>query len=160
MGKKQEAIHAYRLALASKTGESGDVRAHFEALSGESADGADAPVLRRSSKGAFIPSPGEELSRMRTTHLGEGPHDSGNGVFTLVFSPAAVEEVKYVSGSESLKALFDKLKSAKYQQEFPDAGPVRLVRRAMVSCSKTGGCDAVLLLPDLVHAADDLPSGN
>jgi hypothetical protein len=46
-----------------------------------------------------------------------------------------------------LKALSEKIKGAKYNVEFPDPGPVKIVRRGIVSCGSLG-CDLVLLQPD------------
>jgi hypothetical protein len=55
-----------------------------------------------------------------------------------------VEEVTQVDGDESLKALSEKIKEAKYNAEFPDAGPVKIVRRGILSCGSLG-CDRILI---------------
>jgi hypothetical protein len=126
LGKKQEAIHRYKLALAAGSSDNEDLRKHYEALTGEKAGDADAPFLSRGSKAAFVPSPGEELSRMRMVNLTTASHETVSAVFDIVFSPGRVEEVKIVSGSDSLKTLSPKLETAKYKVEFPDSVPKRL----------------------------------
>jgi tetratricopeptide (TPR) repeat protein len=148
LGKKPEALHAYKLALASANGNMAEVRKHYEQLSGDKASDVDVPRLRRSTNGSYEPAPTEELSRMRTAKLTSSPHASGSAVFTIVFSPVKPNEVKYVSGDESLKAMSSQVASAKLKVEFPDLGPFQIFRRAMLVCSTVTGCDAVMLLPD------------
>ncbi len=88
-------------------------------------------------------------------HLGDGAAD-----FLIVLAPSGsngastkVEGVKFVSGSESLRALGEKpdgkLLALDYRTVFPDASPIKIVRRGTVSCSaKTGDCTLVLLRPE------------
>ena len=157
LGKKTEAVHTYRLAIAADDGsakEKEDARKHYEMLIGQKVDNADAPFLTRNAKGTYVPSPSEELSRMRTTNLTTASHETTSAVFTIVFSKGKVEEVKYVSGSESLKSLTGKIEEAKYKVEFPDSGPSRLYRRGLVACGRLSGCDVALLLPSSVHTVD------
>ena len=151
MGMKSEAIHAYKLALVSTGGNTADLRKRYERLSGGKASDADVPRLRRNLTGAYEPSPGEELSRMRTAKLTSSARESGSATFTLVFSPAKPNDVKFVSGDESLKAMIGPLGGAKYKVEFPDLGPFQIFRRGMVVCANVTGCDVVLLLPDDTH---------
>jgi len=148
LGMKPEAIHAYKLALASTGGNMADLRKRYEHLSGGKASDADVPRLRRSANGAYEPSPGEELSRMRTAKLTSSAKESGSATFTIVFSPVKPNDVKFISGDESLKAMIGPLGGAKYKVEFPDLGPFQLFRRGMVVCASVTGCDVVLLLPD------------
>jgi tetratricopeptide (TPR) repeat protein len=160
LGKKQEAIHAYKLAIASVNGNMEQVRKHYEQLTGQKAGDADSPLLRRNSKNVVTTSPGEELSRMRTVTLSSAPHDQANATFTIVFSPGKVDDVKYVSGSESLKAMSTQIPSAKFKVEFPDAGPARLFRRGMLVCGKVTGCSVVLLLPNDVYQVGQMETKN
>ncbi len=71
-----------------------------------------------------------------------------------------VEEVKYVSGSEALKAMDKEIAAMKFGVEFPDVGPARVYRRGMAVCEKVAGCNIVLLLPDSVHAVDQAATPN
>jgi len=148
MGMKSEAVHVYKLALASTGGNTADLRKRYEHLSGGKASEADVPRLRRSPNGAFEPSPGEELSRMRSAKLTSSSKESGNATFTIIFSPVKPNPVKFVSGDESLKAMSGEVAGAKYKVEFPDLGPFQIYRRGMLVCSSVAGCEVVLTLPD------------
>ena len=160
LGRKQEAAHTYRLAYSLHdyfSPSSGDIQKgilkHYKDLMGNDANPAVVSTSRRPD-GTFTPMPGEELSRMRSFKLAGGAHDPGNAVFSIVFSPGKVEEVKYVSGSESLKTMDKEIAAVKFGVEFPDVGPARVYRRGMAVCEKVAGCNIVLLLPDSVHAFD------
>ena len=63
-----------------------------------------------------------------------------------------------MSGSESLKPLGEKrrkLRALDYHRVFPDASPVKIVRRGTVSCSaKTGDCTLILVRPEDVHGVN------
>jgi tetratricopeptide (TPR) repeat protein len=155
LGKKQEAAHLYKLALASSGGGSHteEIRRHYEQVSGEKSGDIDLPVLRRHDSGPAGSSLEEELSRMRTIQLSPAASTSGSATFSIVFSPGKVDEVKYLSGEESLKPMAAKIAAAKFNVEFPDAGPVRMYRRGVLVCSKLSGCDVALLLPDSLHTS-------
>jgi tetratricopeptide (TPR) repeat protein len=153
LGKIQDAIHTYKLALASPGDDHDDIRKRYEHLTNTKGADTDVPTLRRGS-GGIVASPGEELSRMRTFNLPASAHGSGSAIFTVIFSPGKVDSVRYSSGDESLKSLTDQIAALKFKTEFPDATPSRVFRRGMMVCSKISGCDFVLLLPEGVHAVD------
>jgi hypothetical protein len=68
--------------------------------------------------------------------------------FWLVFTPHGVEEVKMITGDPSLSHAADLLKKHVYPQTFPDPGPVKIVRRGILSCSQfSSTCQLVLLQP-------------
>ena len=80
--------------------------------------------------------------------------------FYLLFAPdanrhAQVIDVKFISGDESLKALTAQLKSVKYQLEFPDASPTKIVRRGALRCEAAPGpCKFFMTPPDMVTSLD------
>ena len=158
VGKRQEAVRILRLAFAA--GPPGDewneIRDHYQRLVGKGAEPGVFTIDRRPD-GTFTPSPAEQLSRMRTIKVSTAgaAHEFGTATFSIVFSPGKVENVTYVSGAEGLKSMASRMSTAKFNVEFPDAGPVRMTRRGILSCGSLG-CDFVLLLPDRtsVHAAD------
>jgi tetratricopeptide (TPR) repeat protein len=168
VGKKQEAARTYRLAYSladhnySSTA-SADVKKqilqHYKDLMGKDANPAVISISRRSD-GTFTPLPTEELSRMRSFKLSGAAHDPGNAVFSIVFSPQKVEEVKYISGSQSFKGMEKQIAAMKFGVEFPDAGPARLYRRGMAVCEKVEGCNVVLLLPDSANVVDQAVTPN
>jgi tetratricopeptide (TPR) repeat protein len=157
LGMKREALHIYKLALASTSQDpKEELRQHYEELSGQKSVSADVSTPRRGAHGVN-PSPEEELSRMRTIKLVSSPHESANAVFTVVFSGVKIDAVKFVSGSEKLKTMASQIASAKFKVELPDSHPLRLFRRGLLVCGKITGCDLALLLPDSVHAFDQNP---
>jgi hypothetical protein len=82
---------------------------------------------------------------MRAVKFGKQPDLSGSAEFTIVFSPAKLESVKYVSGAQSLQALTEKIKTAHYQVQFPAGSKAKILRRAELSCSPLSGCMVVLV---------------
>ena len=149
LGKKREAEHTYRLAMAAARGNSDDdIREHYQHLTGKKPD---------QEWHCCGMSPQEELSRVRSTKLTGKAHVSGSATYALAFSPGKVDEVSYISGDSSLKSIADRLSSAKFHVEFPGQDPVKLVRRGILSCGSMG-CDFVLLLPGDA-AASALVSG-
>src|SRR5512146_257902 len=121
LGKKREAEHTYRLALAAARGTSGDeIREHYQHLTGKKPD---------QEWHCCVLSPQEELSRVRSTKLATKSRPSGSATYALAFSPGKVDEVSYISGDSSLKAIGQQLSSTKFHIEFPDQEPVKLLRR-------------------------------
>src|SRR5579859_2387445 len=157
-GKTKAAAHMYELALAVPSGNKDEIRKHYEHLTGQKAPDSSFPLIQGTPQARpttrFHMSAGEELSEMRTVKLHMAEHKVGHAVFSLVFSPGKVEQVKYVSGSEALKSMNGRIKDAKFTVEFPDDSPARLFRRGILSCGAISGCDFVLLTPDSAHAAD------
>jgi len=144
-GRKTDAIHAYQLAIAAKS-DMPDTRERLKALG---AAAGDRPVQRRGMPAKpFVPV-GEELSEMRTTRLPGLKVKPGTAEFFLLFSPSGVEDVRFISGDEHLKASAATLRTARYNVLFPDQGTGKVVRRGILSCSEaaTPACSMVLLLP-------------
>ncbi len=88
---------------------------------------------------------------MRTVKLHAAHPVLGNAVFDLVFSPGKLEDVKYVSGTDAMKSMAESLKTAKFDIEFPNESPVKLLRQGVLDCRAISGCNIVLLPPDSVH---------
>ena len=162
LGKTQEAAHTYRLAYSRAGDRRFDIAAksdnnliiqHYKELMGKDANPGFVSTSRRSD-GTFTPMPAEELSRMRSFKSGPLQTSPATLSSALSFHLAKVEEVKYVSGSEALKAMDKEIAAMKFGVEFPDVRPARVYRRGMAVCEKVAGCNIVLLLPDSVHAFD------
>jgi tetratricopeptide (TPR) repeat protein len=146
-GDKQEAIRWYALALSTRRPEV-ETRGRLAALAGgdEKVD-----TLIAKYRG--------ELEATRTIKLQspaklDGNHDfflllggSGNGVVTI-------EDAKPVNGSEGLKEISDALRAAKYSQRVPDETSLKLLRRGKVSCSGSGDCILIMMLPQDVRSVD------
>lgn len=160
LGNKQEALHIYKLALASTNSDpKEELRQHYEELLGPNADVAN-KSSRRGGGHRWETFPEEELSRMRTFKITSSPQQQGSSVFTIVCSEGKVEAVRFVSGFEALKAMASQIASAKFHVALPDSHPVRLFRRGILACGKLSGCDLALLLPDGVNIINSQPSTN
>jgi tetratricopeptide (TPR) repeat protein len=150
--RKEKAIHMYRLALAAlgarALGDGGEeIRRRLEHLTG-----TKAPTTLHQLSGD--PS-GSELSQLRSVKLKQLVPGLATAEFFLLFSPGPkVEDVQFIRGSEKLKSAGDALSEAKFQVSFPEGSSARLVRRAILTCSKISGCQAVLFTPDLVNSVN------
>jgi hypothetical protein len=74
-----------------------------------------------------------------------------------------VEEVKFVGGSDELRKGDSALAALKFNQEFPDDGPTRIVLDGLLSCSKVrNDCMFVLIgtKPSLKPAAPETANPN
>ena len=148
-GKKQAAIHTYQLALAVNIGKLGmtdgqlETRTRLEHLH---PGASDSITLVNSTS---------ELSTMRTFKVAGLSQKSGTAEFFLLFGPGPkVEDVKFISGSDQLKSAVKVVSTILFKVVFPDDGPTRLLRRAMLSCSAISGCNLVLFTLDSVRSVN------
>jgi hypothetical protein len=79
--------------------------------------------------------------------------------FWALLSPgsktAKIDAVKFISGSEKLRPFAAKLRDLDYGPMFPDAAPVKLVRRGTLACSaSTGDCTFTLIRPEDVRSVN------
>ncbi|HZC42749.1 MAG TPA: hypothetical protein VE195_01155, partial [Acidobacteriaceae bacterium] len=89
-----------------------------------------------------------EVQNLRTVEITGLPKKMASAQFWLVLTPQGVEEVKMITGDASLSHAADLLKRHAYPQTFPDAGPVKIIRRGILSCSQfSPTCELVLLQP-------------
>ena len=99
------------------------------------------------------------LAALRTISAGKLLDESASADFFIVLSPgektAHVDSVRFISGSEKLRPLADRLRSLDYGEMFPDASAVKLVRRATLSCpAKNGDCVLILTRAEDARATD------
>jgi transglutaminase-like putative cysteine protease/Flp pilus assembly protein TadD len=138
MGKKEEALSAYRLAAASIEGEnaSPDVREHITTsiarLRGPSAAGAH-----------FNGTAALQESRSYKVARPEGV--SGWGTFRLQINTEGVIASQQMSGDEKLAAVAPRINALKFPQLVPPGSVAHLLRSAVVSCSMGSNCDVVLV---------------
>jgi len=79
--------------------------------------------------------------------------------FWLLLAPAAAgaraEAVKFIHGSDSLRAAADRLRAVDFGGMFPNEKPVKLVRRGKLACTaKTTNCTLILSRPEEIRAPD------
>jgi len=146
-GDKQRAVQACAMALAAAHAVP-DTRARLTLLLGGNA-GIDDLVKRAKP----------ELEALRTIPAGKLLAQDARADFFILLSPgekkARVDAVKFISGSEALRPLSERLRSLDYGAVFPDDVPAKVIRRGTLSCSQEAGdCGFVLLPPEEVRAAN------
>lgn len=137
-GEKDRAVKAYALALAAPNAIA-DTRARLTLLLGSNS-GIDDIVAKAAP----------ELAQVRTIAAGKLFDGDARGDFFIALSPGEktprADSVRFISGSETLRPLADKLRSLNYGEMFPNATPMKIIRRGTLSCSaKSGGCAVTLV---------------
>ena len=99
------------------------------------------------------------LAKARTFQAGRLLNENAQADFYVLLSPAAknpkVDAVKFISGSQDLRPMVDKLRALEFGPMFPDASPVKLVRRGTLACSAvSGNCTFTLILPEDVRTVN------
>jgi tetratricopeptide (TPR) repeat protein len=136
--KPDAAIRMYRLALAQtlhppETQERLDHLAHAKTKSASAFQG------------------GAELSQMRTTKVGRLVPGSASAEFFFLFAPGSkVADVRFISGSETLRTASKTLSTTAFNVPFPAGSDARVLRRGILGCYPTTGCTLVMLVPSLV----------
>jgi tetratricopeptide (TPR) repeat protein len=156
-GNKDLALRTYALSLSGLR-PIPETRDRLAALAGGDAK-VDATVANYK----------DDLQHLRTIDLGKVAKETGSAEFFVLLSrgldhpdsgqgqssAATVEAVKFAGGDEKLKIFTEALRTAEYRLTFPDDTPVKILRRGILSCSKTmGTCEFVLVLPDDVRTVD------
>jgi Flp pilus assembly protein TadD/transglutaminase-like putative cysteine protease len=142
-GEKERAIHQCALALAGSQPVE-DTRARLMLLLGGNAQVEEMVSRAR-----------PELETMRTFAVQLPAHKNASADFLIAIVPggktslsARVEQIRFVGGEESLRRFANELKAIDYGEIFPDATPVKLMRRGTLSCSAAGQCSFTLGLPE------------
>ncbi|HEX5425297.1 MAG TPA: DUF3857 domain-containing protein [Candidatus Acidoferrales bacterium] len=144
-GHKDAAIHQCALALAG-TDPVPDTRARLMLLLGGNGQIDDLIGKNR-----------PELEKIRTFALHIPVKEKASADFLIAMSPAEVgkarvaahvDTVRFVSGDESLRRFANDLRSIDYGEVFPDATPLKLIRRGTLACSPEGECKLNLALPE------------
>jgi tetratricopeptide (TPR) repeat protein len=151
-GKKERALETYQLALTGLR-PIPETKDKIEAL------------LKANAKLRDAAKNDPSLQSLRSIDLGKPPaqiisqiKDSTTADFFVLLTGAAhtpvqAESVKYVAGDEKLKVFTEALRTAPYHLTFPDAAPLKILRRGTLTCSATD-CTFVLMLPDDVRTVD------
>jgi tetratricopeptide (TPR) repeat protein len=144
-GEKDRAVEAYALALAAPHSNP-ETRARLTLLLGGNSQ-IDELVAKA------VP----QLAALRTIPAGKLVAEDAKADFFVALSSgektARADAVRFISGSETLRPMADKLRTFDYGEMFPDATPIKLVRRATLECTaKSGDCALILIPPDDVHA--------
>jgi hypothetical protein len=97
-----------------------------------------------------------ELAPLRTLPAGKLLQEDAQADFFVLLSPgekeAHADAVQFVSGSEKLRPFAEPLRALDYGAVFPDASPLKIVRRGTLTCSaRTGDCSFTLVPPEEVR---------
>lgn len=113
-------------------------------------------LLKKAGPVQSLPvSPGEELSRMRTTRIGQVPGvKNGTAEFFLLLADGgAVQAVKFIKGKEELRAAEKAILTSHFDEPLPPGSQAKIIRRGFLSCSEyIKGCDFVVLTPEMVKS--------
>ncbi len=148
---KKPAIDMYRFALNRLLGQAGadadeisKVRERLENLSPGTANSISASSVEITGK----------LSDLRTTKLPSVSSKEGSAEFFITLarnektSQVVVDAVKFVSGSEDLRAPAETaLKMTNPGVQLPPEGNPRVLRRGVLACTAAAGCSLTLLDP-------------
>ncbi len=101
----------------------------------------------------------EDAQKLRTTEVKAPGVASGSAEFWVLMGTSergmTVDTVKFISGEEKLHAMEESLRHLKYDVNFPDVTPTKILRRGVLSCSQgVPTCTFVLLLPDDVRTVN------
>ena len=98
----------------------------------------------------------EEVSELRRTKLGKLSNQHGSAEFFVLLAPGGrVEDVKFISGSDTMRTLSKTLASLKFRDPLPDDVPTKLVRRGVLVCPGPGfDCDFTLFTVDTVTSTE------
>jgi TonB family protein len=134
-GKKTLALHMWNLAVAADHKDE-EVREH----------------LRKGGVPLSATDPMEsaaELGTLRTIKIPALPKQTGSAEFFLLVSRKGIESVQLIGESPAFKDAGSAIQAARYEFPFPDQGPEKLIRRAILSCSTytSPSCQLTLLLP-------------
>ena len=138
MGKKEQALSAYRLAAASIEGEnaSPDVREHI----------TTSITRLRGGSAAGTPFNGTAaLQESRSYKITRPEGVNGWGTFRLQLNTKGVLASQQMSGDEKLAAIAAGINAMKFPELVPPGSAAHLLRSAVVSCSMGSNCEVVLV---------------
>ncbi|HMK20734.1 MAG TPA: DUF3857 domain-containing protein [Terriglobales bacterium] len=101
----------------------------------------------------------EDAQKLRTAEVQSPGQVSGSAEFWVLMGTSehgmTVDNAKFISGEENLHAMEEPLRRLKYEVNFPDVTPTKILRRGVMSCSQGAPkCLFVLILPDDVRSVN------
>jgi len=150
LGRKQDAIRFYAMA-ATANHKIPEAEQHLKALVPDSQQSKVAVEKARA-----------ELEALRSARLPWSGKDAKAEFFVTFTAPSSLDDrplkpdqVKFVSGDESLRAYATELQAASFHVQFPDDTPIKLVRRGVLTCTEASReCRMVLMFPEDVRTVD------
>ncbi len=136
MGKKQDALSAYRLAAASSDGKNAEP---------EVLEHITASITRLGGAKASTHGGTQALQDLRTYRVDRPAGLSGWGTFRLQLNTNGVLASQQMSGDDKLAALTKGINATKFAELVPPGSQAHLLRSAVVSCSMGTTCELVLV---------------
>ncbi|HUA58882.1 MAG TPA: DUF3857 domain-containing protein [Verrucomicrobiae bacterium] len=137
-GKKDQAIHAYRLSLAVNANDT-NVKQRLSALGGAGPTAQDLSRLR------------EEVSKLRSIRVKDLTlRTTSTAYFLVLFSNKGLEDLRFDRGDAALRPAVEVLRKLSFPALLPEGSPAKLPRQAVLSCSAVvtpPDCQFTLLLP-------------
>ncbi len=142
-GRKDEAIHQYALAMAAYR-PLPETRGRLAALLGD-AKKVDAEVAKVKP----------ELDALRSVSVPGIGKEAAQADFLVLLSGPKADQVKFVRGDNKLQALAEALRGAKFNIQFPDDTPTKILRRGTISCTAgQSECTFTMIPPDTVSSVN------
>jgi tetratricopeptide (TPR) repeat protein len=142
-GKKEDAIHMYALAMAAYRPVP-ETRGRLTALLGDDKR-VDAEVAKVKP----------ELDGLRSVNVPAIGKGAAQADFLVLLSGPKADQVKFVRGDDKLQALAEALRGARFNMQFPDETPTKILRRGTVSCTAgRNECTFTMIPPDTVSSVN------
>jgi tetratricopeptide (TPR) repeat protein len=141
-GKKLEAIQTFAQVVASGNAPEESLQ-HLTSLEGDAAR-ADREIETARAN----------LARLHDKEVKFHAEEASRAEFFLLFGKGLeLIDVKFISGSESLRDAGKAIRSTKFDVLFPDDSPTRIIRRGILACeSDSSNCHFLLIPPDAVQS--------
>ena len=137
MGRKDEALAAYRLARASIEGNNATAETSKDI--NESIERLTPPGSKSTTVGATA------LQETRTYRFARPEGLTGWGTFRLQLDTTGVIGLQQMSGDQKLSGALPAIKALKFPELVPPQSKAHLLRSGVVSCSSTSDCELVLV---------------
>ena len=142
-GKKEAAIHQYALALAAFR-PLPETRGRLAALLGDDKK-VDAEIAKAKP----------DLDALRSVSVPAIGKEAAQADFLVLLSGPKADQVKFVRGDNKLQALAEALRGARFNLQFPDDTPTKILRRGTVSCAAgKSECTFTMVPPDTVSSVN------
>jgi len=132
-GKKEQAISAYSVALATGRAPD-DTRARLDAL-------------RPGPNVAGGPIQLQEMRTAKTKVIPKPPHHMAVEFFVLFAPGPKVAAVRFLNPQDQFPGALEGVKSAKFDLSFPDNGPEQILRRGYLDCEPEIADCTIALVP-------------
>jgi len=134
LGRRQEAMRTYALALNARGDSVPGLRGRLERLAGG-----------RAQASALVQQQHLGLQLQRTVRMPRALRHDGAGQIMLLFSPQGVVDMDFAPNAEDLAAADVTIRAARFPVVFPDSADIRIPRSGLLSCAaRTGECTIVL----------------